>query len=351
MNSYNFGSTTISKVKDTADLRAVLNDSWLHTSPVVIKPNWVSEELADFTDATTLQMLFEALDTRIIVTETHMILRHGKGKSFMADGKEVNWQWLQKGDGWNWLIHNPGWEWFIEGGHWDFIQEEEQRFLDRNGFTDLFDKYDVTYINVTDEIWNGRIAAPEEVKKSVEARFNPVVAEELYGMVPQKLHDYRGSTFISLAKRKMYASFTIKNLFGMIPDPCRPHWHGPENARIARNIVDINKIYHSLFNMVGICEALSVTGIPDPQGEYEGTYSGRYNVIEGPGLVVHGRDLVSLDGMLLELTKETINNVHSVNQVPIDLAEQEINPIDQSAVVQAKAQVGNWFSYLPQAAS
>jgi len=91
--------------------------------------------------------------------------------------------------------------------------------------------------------------------------------------------------------------------------------------------------------------------VPDPQGEYEGTYSGRYNVIEGPGLVVHGRDLVSLDGMLLELTKETINNVPSVNQAPIDLAEQEINPIDQSAIVQAKARVGNWFSYLPQAAS
>jgi len=46
--------------------------------------------------------------------------------------------------------------------------------------------------------------------------------EELNSMMPKKLYDLRGSTFISFAKLKHYPTFTIKNLFGMIPDPLRP---------------------------------------------------------------------------------------------------------------------------------
>jgi hypothetical protein len=263
---HRFGQTTIAKVSDSNELRQILIDPWLESETIIIKPNWVSSEPADFTDSETLKMMLEALDSHIVITESHQINRSlnllEEGMSFTVGDKEVNWKWLLKGDGWNWLIKNPDWDWFKRGGHWDQIKKEDKAFLDEQGFTDLFKEFDVNYINVTDEVWSGSIADPTEVKRLVETRFKPVKTDKLYSMVPKKLYDLRGSTFISFAKLKTYASFTMKNLFGMIPDPIRSWWHGPKNSRIATSIVDTNKVYHSLFNVYGICEALNITAVP-----------------------------------------------------------------------------------------
>jgi hypothetical protein len=62
--------------------------------------------------------------------------------------------WLNKGAGWRWLIENPDWGWFRDSGHWDHIKKEEKVFLDENGFMDLFQEFDVSYVNVTDEVWS-----------------------------------------------------------------------------------------------------------------------------------------------------------------------------------------------------
>jgi hypothetical protein len=123
---------------------------------------------------------------------------------------------------------------------------------------------------------------------------------------------------------KMYASFTIKNLFGMIPDPLRPYWHGPKNSTITQSIIDINKIYHSLFNVFGICEAIFTLPIIHPEGKYEGIYSGRYNINDGTGFVALGRNLAALDALLLYLTDPSIRLIADLNRDPIDLAEDEL---------------------------
>jgi hypothetical protein len=88
-----------------------------------------------------------------------------KGKSFIVGDREVHWSWLLKGEGWNWLIENPSWDWFKEEGHWEQMLEEDKAYLDRYGFTDLFDDFNVTYINTTDEVWNNRYTNPVIVKK------------------------------------------------------------------------------------------------------------------------------------------------------------------------------------------
>lgn len=348
---HQFGSTNIAKVRDSDELTQLLNDPWFDSESIIIKPNWVSTEPADFTDVKTLRALFEVLKSRIVVTESHMLLRSmnllDDGMSFSVGGHEVNWRWLLKGDGWKWLIENPNWDWFRKGGHWEQLKKEEKAFLDDYGFTDLFQEFGVRYINVTEEVWNGRIADPAEVKKSVELRFNPVQTEKLYSMVPKKLYELRGSTFISLAKLKMYASFTMKNLFGLIPDPLRPRWHGPNHSRIARSIVDINKVYHSLFNVYGICEALNTMGISHPDGEFEGLYTGKYKLADVLGVMVYGRDLVSLDGFLLTLTDRWIPQSVQVNQEPIALAEEEFGAYDREAIEGAKMKVGSWLSPQP----
>jgi len=345
---YQFGPTTIAKVNNSGEFKKLLNDPWLKNQTIIIKPNWVSTDQADFTDVDTLRVLLEALESQVIVTESYCLARSmnilDQGMGFNVDGKEVNWKWLLKGDGWNWLIKNPDWDWFKDGEHWNQIIKEDQAFIDKYGFSDLFEEFNVEYINVTEEIWNGRIANPAEVMKIVESKYKPVQNNKLYGMVPAKLFNLRNSTLISYARLKMYASLTIKNLFGMIPDPLRPYWHGPENITIIQNIIDINKLYHSLFNVFGICEAIFKLPILHPEGKYEGIDTGRYKICEGTGFVALGRNLAALDALLLHLTDSSIRSIADFNRDSVYLAEDELGlAIDPEIFEEAIAKVGNWI--------
>ncbi|MHA1303053.1 MAG: DUF362 domain-containing protein [Candidatus Heimdallarchaeaceae archaeon] len=333
-------------MSDSDELKQLLVDPWLKSETIIIKPNWVSTELANFTDVKTLRMLLEALDSHFVVTESHIhnLIHAPEGRNITVGDKQVNMKWLLTGEGWKWLIENPSWDWFKKDGHWDEIKKYDKIFLDENGFTDLFKEFDVDYINVTDEVWSGRIADPTEVKTLVESRFKPVQIKKLYSMVPKKLYDLRGSTFISFAKIKMYASFTLKNLFGMIPDPARPWWHGLNESRIASSIVDINKIYHTLFNVYGICEALTIKSFSHPEGKFSLFLPRmKYNVSEGSGVVVFGRDLVSLDAILLNLTNGLILQSEKINQEPIYLAEEEFGSYNREFLEESKIKVGHWF--------
>ncbi len=348
---HKFGDTTIARLNSPNDISQLLDDPWLKNQTIIIKPNWVSKDPADFTDADTLRVLLKALDSPVVVTESYCLARSmnllDQGLGFTVEGKDVNWKWLLKGDGWKWLIENPGWSWFRSGEHWNQIVMEDKAFLDENGFTDLFNEFNVTYINVTEEVWNGRTATPTEVKGIVESMYRPVQNEKLYRMVPARLFNLRNSTLISFARMKMYASFTIKNLFGMIPDPLRPYWHGPKDSTIVQSIIDINKIYHSLFNIYGICEAIFTSPIIHPEGKFEGIYSGKYNIHDGSGVVAFGRNLAALDALLLYLTDPSVRLVAEVNRASIDQAESELGlVVDKDVFEEARTKVGNWISPL-----
>jgi len=348
---YKFGPTTLAKLKHPNELGKLLDDPLLKSETVIIKPNWVSTQPGDFTDADTLRVLLEALDARVVVTESYCLARSmnrlRQGLGFPIEGKAVNWNWLLKGDGWKWLIENPDWDWFKRGEHWKHIILEDQAFIDEYGFADLFSEFNITYINATEEVWNGRTADPAEVKMIAESRYKPVQNEKLYGMVPAKLFNLRNSTFISFTRMKMYASYTVKNLFGMIPDPLRPYWHGPDNSTIVQSIIDINKIYHSLFNILGICEAIFTFPLIHPEGKYEGIYSGRYNIYEGSGFVGLGRNLAALDALLLYLSDPSIRLIAEFNRALVDLAENELGlAVAKDVFEEARAKVGNWISPL-----
>jgi hypothetical protein len=181
---HKFGSTIFAKVHNSHELKQVLDGPWLDSETIIIKPNWVSTEPGDFTDADTLRVLLKALDAKVVVTESYCLgrslnlMEHGLG--FIVEGKEVNWEWLLKGDGWRWLEGNQDWDWFKNGEHWNQIIKEDKTFLDKYGFTDLFNEFNVRYVNVTEEVWNGRIANPMEVKEVVESKYKPVHNEKLY---------------------------------------------------------------------------------------------------------------------------------------------------------------------------
>jgi len=330
------------------NLKKLTDEPWLQADTILIKPNWVSIEPAGFTSINTLKTIIEALDSKIIVTESFMLQRsmnlEKKGLPFNIMEKEVNWDWLLRGEGWSWLYDNPCWDWFKKEGHWDHILKEDQYFLDTYGFTDLFQDYDVEYVNVTDEIWKGKSIDSEEIKTRTESRYNPVRVKRMYGFVPKKLYKYSGSTFISLNRVQQYATFSLKNMFGLIPDPMRSWWHGRNSSRIASSIVDINKIYNSIFNVLGMCASIEKTAVKDPNGEYAAEYTGNYSIVDGFGFITMSRDQVYLDSTMLALTDEIAEYDQSTNVKPIQLAEKEgLGLFNREDRVDVKKKLGKWI--------
>ena len=330
-NLQQFGSVTVSRVRTPTDLRQLLKDPWLMMDEIIIKPNWFSPHPANFTDAETLRVLLEALDSRVIVIEAYSMERQDGSMKFTVDGEEVDWRWIMK---------HPNWDWIKNGNRWTEIRKQDKWFLDEFGFTDLFNEHEVEYVNVTEEVWQGRIADVEKVKKAVETRFPPVLREELYGLIPQRLYELRGSTLISLGKvkgiRGAYPSLTMKNLFGLIPDPLRSWWHGPNDEWLGRSIVDINKVYAALFKVYGICEALRYATVSDPEGEVKVPW-GSYGIAEDLGVLAFGRDLVSLDAVLCRLIGVDPEKISYIK-----LGEEVFGIYDREQVEKAKKST-EWF--------
>lgn len=341
-NMQQFGPVTLARDRSVADLKRLLRDPWFETDKIIIKPNWVGTDLGLFTDSKTLRMLLEALDSRIVIAEAYQIHRITAEKSrsirFSVEGKERTWHWLLKG-GWGWVQRNPHWNWFQEKGLWNQIRKIDKWFLDEYGFTDLFDEFGVEYVNVTEEVWQGRTADPQKIKKAVEAKFSPVFTDKLYGCVPKQLFDLQGVTFVSFAKVKQYATFTLKNIFGLIPDPLRAWWHGPKNERFDRSVTDINKIYASLFNVYGICEALRYTAVSHPEGKF-GEPRMKFNVAKDLGILSFGRHLVSVDAILFSLLGLDPQKIKYIK-----LGEDVFGAFDRSDVETVKSSAGDWFSF------
>ncbi len=253
------GGSTFSRVDTPAEFTGLLKENLPDSDPLIVKADWVAMEKASPRNLEALRCVVEAASGRVIVTEGHLLWRprelEPKGLSFTADGVEMDWEGLLDGEGWRWLLKHPDWGWFIDGPHWSHLMKEERLWLDKHGYTDFFQDNGIEYVNATDEAWAGRVADEKIIKEAVESKYPPAFTDKLYGFVPEKLFRHRGSTLVSLSKRKGYQSFTMKNMFGLVPDPVRAWWHGPGNRRLAKSILDINKVYGALFRLVGVFEA------------------------------------------------------------------------------------------------
>lgn len=146
----------------------------------------------------------------------------------------------------------------------DIIRQNEKKFLDENNFLDLFEKYNVEYINVTEEFLKKQVVKANLIKKRVFKKYNAkIVHKELLKMIPTKLQQYFGCSLVSFTKIKGWFSeknnfytASMKNLFGLIPIPCRRCYHGKGDKGLGSAICDINLIYRSLFKEIGIVEAI-----------------------------------------------------------------------------------------------
>jgi len=253
------GESTFTRVDTPADFTKLLKENLPDSDPLIVKADWVAMGEASPRNLEALRCLAEAASGSVIVTEGHLLWRPRElepdGLRFMADGVEMDWNGLLDGEGWRWLLRHPDWGWFIDGPHWSLLMREERLWLEKHGFLDFFKENGIEYVNATDEIWAGRVADPKIVKEAVESKYPPAFTDRLYGFVPEKLFRHRGSALVSLSKRKDYQSFTMKNMFGLVPDPVRAWWHGPGNRRLPKSILGINEVYGALFRLIGVFEA------------------------------------------------------------------------------------------------
>lgn len=325
MISFRLGDSTFSRIDSPADFTTLLKKNLPGSDPLIVKLDWVGVEEVSPTDFEALHCIVEAAPGRVIVTEGHLLWRprllEPNGLKFLADSEELDWNGLLEGKGWRWLIRNPDWGWFIDGPHWSHLMKEERLFLEKYGFFDFFRDNGIEYVNATDEIWAGRVADGRIVRKAVESRFSPVFTDRLYGFVPEKLFRYRGSSLVSLSKRKDYQSFTMKNLFGLIPDPVRAWWHGPRDRRLARSILDINKVYGALFELVGLFEA----------SRNDGSNSSARDVAVS-------RSVAQLDALLNHVTGYDLEKA-----AYISLGNNMFGTFDSELLKKAETHLSDWF--------
>jgi hypothetical protein len=219
----------IRTVASAEDMRRFLEELDVRGRIFMVKPNWGTAY--DFTSAQTLDWLFSALPGKVKVIEGYTAWRNELNAG--PEAKDVITPSNAK-------------------AKWRWIKEQDDWFLRFSGIDKVLAKHGVDYINVTEEVWSDRTLDVEEVRDLVDPRYGLLTSQELYRVVPSKIYELRDSTLISMNySRQMEGgvSLSTKNIFGLIPDPARyGKWHGKNDSRLPRSIVEINKVYRSLFS-------------------------------------------------------------------------------------------------------
>jgi uncharacterized protein (DUF362 family) len=211
--------------------------------PVLVKPNWSTSKI--YTEAEILDWTLSALNCEKVVVESYA---HYRSPIFLDLDRPIDAEFEKT----------------IGGQKKKDLRENDEWFLKLSGIGDILEKHDVEYLNLSEELWSKRVCEPEQIKSIVEDRFEPLVNDNMYPMVPSRLHDMRGGTLLSLAKPKLaYGSIgvtlSVKNLFGMISTPYRGKFHGTKDSKLNDSIMDITKICQSLFDTSGVVEAVFST--------------------------------------------------------------------------------------------
>jgi len=294
-------------VKSIETMRRFIEECGLSSSDnYIVKPNWFFQGIGFYTDTRTLRLLLECLD-KVTVIESYTFQRNDGTRTITPENGKQNWDW---------------------------IREQDRKFLQTTGFDILFKEYNVEYVNLTEEVWSERIANPENVRKSVEAAFTPVFRKELYEQVPECIYAMRGRKLISFAKLKQQranrVSATLKNIFGNIVEPNRMGWHGNKGSDLARSIVDANKVYASLFEVLGLCEAIFTAVQYRKEGKHPVPWGFRYDITENLGLAVYGDRLVDVDAYLTQSCGIDPNKVEHVRLAAEEFGKWTPGLIDEA---------------------
>jgi uncharacterized protein (DUF362 family) len=263
--------------------------------PYVVKPNWIYDDYGHFTDPKILEWMLKFL--------------HGLGKvtlvesySFRNTSATANLKLGLK----------------LTDYERERVRKSEADFLNKTGITAVIDELGVEYVNIAEEVLDGQTVDKEVLRRIVEAKYHPVLRDELYSFMPTKLYTLRGGTFISLAKFKLFFSMCTKNMFGLIPEHVGygsrvSTYHGKASKDLSQNIVDINKVYRSVFNVVGLVEGVNSLSynIGEKTGKYKSVFGYNYDVAENSGLVYYCDDSLWLDAFVhQQCGRDPVENEH-----------------------------------------
>lgn len=131
----------------------------------------------------------------------------------------------------------------------------------------------------------------------------------------------------------MMVTLSVKNLFGMIPGPSRGKYHGEKHSRLNQSIVDIYKVYDSLFEMKGVVEAVFTSSVRDRE-------TLKWSNIPNPGFVSASPNPIELDAVVTGLTR-----MNPVDVGYLKLASETIKKWDKATVDKA-LELSTKLSYL-----
>jgi hypothetical protein len=321
----NFGEVKVARVRTSGGLKKLIRGIVPDSDVYLIKPNWYSPLKGGYTDAKSLDLLLSALPGRKIVVEGYSIDRQDGSIVYNFKGTKVDWSWLLKSPDSDWL----------HGTNLETMRLQDRWFRDTLGLSKILEKYNAEYLSITEEVLAGRVEPIQDVK-------NRVQHQKLYGYMPSSLAELAGAPLISFGHIKGYGgnfpSLSLKNMFGLIPDPLRSWWHGPTDNQLSQSIVDTTKLYATYFPLIGIMEAISSYTIPDPEGEVK-TPWGAYRIGKGGGFVACGKSLVELDAIVSGLIK-----VDTAKVGYLSLAEQVFGEYPRDAVTLASKYSTEWFA-------
>ena len=195
----------------------------------LIKVTWHGYATGTYTDALALDLLLRALPGKAILLEGHTSSRNLGG---------ANWDWESQAK-----------------AHRRWIQQQELEFLRRTGLAQVIAQHGAQYLNITEAWWDGACAREEEIR----AALGDVTLHhpELVGFIPSVLLAHRGIPFLSFARFKGPTRLGISNLFGLLPQPLRSAWHGPNITYFASVCCDLARLYGCLFPLFGLIEAFA----------------------------------------------------------------------------------------------
>lgn len=245
--------------------------------PVIIKPNWGFSIC--FTEAEILDWTLEACNGDALIVESYGWAR---SKDMLLKGE---WGSFERAD----------------------LMKSDEWFMDYSGIGKVLEKHGVEFLNITEEYWAERTASPDKIRELVEAKHQPLVETDFLGLVPSRLYEMRDGTLLSLAKVRtleapMWVSLSVKNLFGMIPGPSRGKYHGRNHNRLSQSIVDIYKVYDSLFDVRGVVEAVHTASVRNRD-------TMEWRNIENPGFMSASMEPVELDAFITGLLGTDPNDV------------------------------------------
>jgi len=303
-----FGSVNLTCAADRDSFIELLGTLDLRP-PVVIKPNWGTSVC--FVEAEILDWVLTAVDGEALVVESYGWAR---SEEVLKTGRLGS---KKRGD----------------------LRSSDEWFLRYSGIGEVLERHGVEFLNVTEENWGHRTVDPAIIKDAVEAVHAPVEMEELYSFVPERLYELRGGDLLSLAKVKLWldpisVSFTLKNFFGMLPGPGRSRYHGKKHSRLDRSIVDIYKVYDSLFEVKGVVEAVLTASVADPE-------TMKQCVFEDLGYASASKQPLELDAFVTALVGRDPNDIGYLK-----LAAETFGPWSGETIAQARRSGIDVFSEL-----